>query len=274
MATKPPADNRAASIPSANFSRVIELQFDTIFRRLACGPAVQTTNESFVLITREPHPFGNFAIFRPTCDKDECTQIIASLVQCAAPSAVIFPSGIDTHIIDDAEAAGFALAETMPAMAVDINRLTPTAMPDHCTIEECDVRDDDDWCDAFAVGYGIPRPVASIFGPRAAKQMIADGSMHYYAVRKENLIIGTSTIFRDGDTLGVYCVSTLPNERGRGIAAHLTAEPLRRLRSDQHKTGILQSSAMGESVYRKLGFQQHGRLLVHVRIPPGMDFAH
>jgi predicted acetyltransferase len=67
--------------------------------------------------------------------------------------------------------------------------------------------------------------------------------------------VATCCLFLGGGAAGIYSVSTLPEARGRGIGAALTVKPLQDAREMGYRIGVLQSSDMGYSVYKRLGFQ-------------------
>jgi GNAT superfamily N-acetyltransferase len=52
--------------------------------------------------------------------------------------------------------------------------------------------------------------------------------------------------------VGVYMVATLPDERGKGYGAALTAAACE---AAPHLPAVLQASDMGQPIYRRLGFQ-------------------
>jgi GNAT superfamily N-acetyltransferase len=68
--------------------------------------------------------------------------------------------------------------------------------------------------------------------------------------------VATSALVPAGGLAGVYAVSTLPEARGRGIGAAMTAFPLLEARARGYRVGALQATAMGLSVYRRLGFRE------------------
>jgi predicted acetyltransferase len=73
-------------------------------------------------------------------------------------------------------------------------------------------------------------------------------------------------IIRDG-IVEVYCISTIPDYRGKGIGRFVTAEPLRIASEEGYKTAILQASLQGAPVYRHLGFDSFGVIPLYVRTP-------
>jgi predicted GNAT family acetyltransferase len=258
----------------AQASDVIARQFETFFRLILRGPDVVNTPQFLRYLTHEPHPFGNFAIVSDTTSPEQTAASIEPLLGLATPSAVLFPASPSTEVDAFVKGHGYILAEAMPTMAVRIDSLAPPAPPEGYAFSQVTTRDDDAWCDVFARGYGVPRRIADDFGPRAAADLLNNRTICHYAITKDGEIVSTSVLYLDDGIAGVYCVSTLPEHRGRGLAAFATAQPLRQVRELGYQTGILQSSLMGESVYRRLGFQQFGVMPVYVCIPPGVSFAH
>jgi len=72
------------------------------------------------------------------------------------------------------------------------------------------------------------------------------------------------TIDHDAD-LGFYFVATHPDHRGRGLASRLVAVALAEARERGMRTSTLQASAMGEPVYRRLGYEPYFRLELYER---------
>ena len=71
-----------------------------------------------------------------------------------------------------------------------------------------------------------------------------------------------ATVVSDG-VIGLYNVATVPDERGRGFAEAITRHAIR---SASRESGlgrvILQSTAQGERLYKRLGFHEVSRVVV------------
>ncbi len=63
----------------------------------------------------------------------------------------------------------------------------------------------------------------------------------------------------EGDCAAEF-VATLPQARGRGVAAELMREGLRRARSAGAVTATLEGSTMGQPIYERLGYRVLGRM--------------
>ena len=67
------------------------------------------------------------------------------------------------------------------------------------------------------------------------------------------------------DDLGFYFVATHPDHRGKGLASRLIVAALSEARERGILTSTCQASAMGEPVYRKLGYEPYFRLELYER---------
>jgi GNAT superfamily N-acetyltransferase len=67
---------------------------------------------------------------------------------------------------------------------------------------------------------------------------------------------------------GIYFVFAVEGARRRGIGAAMTLAPLLEAREMGYRVGVLGSSEMGFSVYRRLGFEERCRIGVYEWRPP------
>ena len=242
---------------------------DTTFRAIMRPPAAEHQPGFIRVITGELHPLGNAAIVSNPGDPAAARTAAAPLQASGLPAAVLFTEGATADVAQTLETMGFAYQGAMPAMAVDIDAMGDTALPAGCTWARVGAgRDGSAWADALATGYDIPFGLARLFSPVAlGADMAADAAIQFFAVLKDGEIVATSLFFLADGLAGIYSVSTLAAERGRGLGAHATAQALREARQLGYRVGVLQSSPAGHSVYRKLGFEDLGEVPMFVRMP-------
>jgi GNAT superfamily N-acetyltransferase len=64
---------------------------------------------------------------------------------------------------------------------------------------------------------------------------------------------------------GLYNVGTLPGFRGKGLGTFVSLAALEAGRADGYRWGVLQASAMGEPLYRSMGFEERSRFTFALR---------
>ena len=240
---------------------------DLVFRHLMRGPGTEQ-NEHFIrVITGELHPMGNLAIVSDPGDVAVTRAAVGALVEQNLPAAMLYPCGVSDAVAGSVVALGFE-PEAMPAMAVDIERMPATQLPPGYQFTRAGAQDGAGWADALAVGYGLPGGLAQLFSPATlGADMAADAGTQFFAVMKDGRAVATTLLYLADGLAGIYCVATLPDERAKGLAAHLTAEALRRAQRLGYRVGILQSSSEGHSVYLRLGFEDLATVPMFVRMP-------
>lgn len=227
-----------------------------------------TKNEHFMrMMTGEPHPMGNIAIVSNARDLDVMEAALRPLVDGNVPAAVVCVVGVDEtvarHVVDN----GF-VAESMPAMVVDIERMTPTTLPAGYRLERIGASEEMGWTEALATGYPIPSGLAKVFAPEAVDADVTpNAAVQFFAILRDGRAVATSMMVLADGLAGIYCVATLPDERGKGLGAHVTAEPLRRAHRLGYRIGVLQSSTAGHGVYLRLGFEDRASVPMFIRMP-------
>jgi GNAT superfamily N-acetyltransferase len=84
------------------------------------------------------------------------------------------------------------------------------------------------------------------------------------AVRDEQTASVLATVDHEDD-LGIYWVATAPGHERQGLAGRLLAAALTEARQRGMRTSSLQSSAKGQAVYARLGYEAHFRLHLYER---------
>jgi GNAT superfamily N-acetyltransferase len=244
-------------------------QMDIAFRRMMSGPGSEQTDRWFRLITGEKHPMGNVALISARDDLESTLEAIGPLIDCGAPAAAIFTAGVSQAVSDAVKARGFSTQASMPAMAVDIDAMRPTALPPGYEWARIGGgAEGRAWAAALALGYGLPQPLADLFAPDAlGVDMAGDAPVQFFAVLRDGRPVSTSLLYLEDGLAGIYCVSTLPEERQKGLGAHATAEALRVARRLGYRVGVLQSSGAGHPVYLQLGFGDYAQVPMLIRMP-------
>jgi GNAT superfamily N-acetyltransferase len=242
---------------------------DIAFRDVMEGPWSVQNDRYLRLVTGQPHPMGNVAVVSRLDDVAAALEATAPLLDCGAPAAAIFPTGASAEVMEAVKAQGFPVEAAMPAMAVDIERMRSTSLPAGYEFERIGAGPEGvEWAEALAVGYEIPRPMADIFAPvNLGADMSEDAPIQFFAVRRDGRQVATTQLYLADGLAGIYCVSTRPEERHKGLGAHATAEALRVAGRLGYRVGVLQSSTAGHSVYLGLGFGDYASIPMLIRIP-------
>ncbi|HMS54370.1 MAG TPA: hypothetical protein PKA27_03125 [Fimbriimonadaceae bacterium] len=206
------------------------------------------------LITGEMHPLGNFVFVEQANDPDAVRTALTELKDVTEPRAVLFQGETSEAINQLVSEHGFQGPARMPLMAVTVADLAATPSPDGYEFVEFSSTNEEGWVGAMAEGYPIPHGLAQIFAPSNCAQH-GGSDVRFFGVTKGDQVVATSMLYCTNGLAGIYCVATIPEERGKGLGALVTAEPLRR---SGYKVGVLQSSEMGYPVYQRLGFEDLG----------------
>lgn len=262
-----PVSSIAAAGPELG-RRILEHKVHA-FRAGMHGPDVVHEPGHLRLITGEPLPFGNFALISRPENLEEITRAAELLASCGVPAALILPGAAPEAADSILRFRGFMPQTPLPAMAVDIERIASTTLPSGYEFASVVTGEDGNaWTEAFAIGYELPKVVAEAFAPRLTNgSCTARDSLEFFVVRRTRRVVAMSMLCKHDGLAGVYCVATVPGERGKGLGGHATAEPLRRACAEGYRVGVLQSTAAGYGVYRRLGFTDFAAVPLYVRIP-------
>ena len=164
------------------------------------------------------------------------------------------PADLGERLVRD---HGLALEGDFVVMAVRVSDLKacPPPPPEYELREVLTAEDYKAYARAFCEGFSL---AADIIDEEVRYLEANIGLRHYPALRQFGAwqggrIVATSSSWTHAGVVGVYCVSTLPEHRGRGLGAAMTHKaalagvPL-------SGVAVLQATAMGAPVYRRIGF--------------------
>ena len=162
-------------------------------------------------------------------------------------------TGRSPNVEREAEHLGLALIDELPGMFATKEELADEGVPGFSIQPATDEAELAVAGEVAERGFGVPRGTLL---PMYAPQSASLPGMSVYVGRAEGEPVATAVGWTIAGLVGIFGVSTVPEFRGRGLGGAMTA----RACLDGFEAGAegawLQSSAMGEPVYRRLGFRE------------------
>jgi ribosomal protein S18 acetylase RimI-like enzyme len=164
---------------------------------------------------------------------------------------------------------GLALSAELPAMAVDLHRLNEAGqLPDGLIIERAadaaTLCEHHGWIRSFGAGQSLGSLTMDLL---TAYGFSRDSAWQHYLGFLGGKAVSWASVFYATGVAGILGVGTLPEARRRGIASAVTLRALLDARARGYRVAMLQSSALGYNVYRRLGFQTYFTIKTYVRPP-------
>jgi GNAT superfamily N-acetyltransferase len=119
------------------------------------------------------------------------------------------------------------------------------------------------WIHVASIGFGVREEFEKVWYDFFV-EAVFDTRFRTYLALLNGQPVGTSQLFLSAGVAGIYNVTCIPEARGQGIGAAVTLAPLLAAREMGYYISILQASQQGSRVYRRLGFQDYGKLSVYL----------
>jgi len=119
------------------------------------------------------------------------------------------------------------------------------------------------WIHVASKGFGIGEKFEKVWYDFFV-DAIFDMRFQTYLALLDGKPVGTSQLFLSEGVAGIYNVSCISDARGQGIGSSVTLAPLLRAREMGYRIGVLQASQKGYNIYRRLGFQDFGKLSLYL----------
>ena len=257
-------------LSSAGMAAAIEASWIAAFGHWSSTPRIEAHDDESDLrwyaTPGVPVPLFNHAYYARLAKEEDIDARIEAVVESFAEHEVPFmwtvgpftqPSDLGARL----ESRGLSHADELPAMAVDLHALNEdVSFPSGLVVErvaetgmlrEC--------IEVMRAGFELPELTSEVFFEAfSALGLGEDSPLRSYLGRLDGEAVAASSLLAAAGVGGIYNVATLPEARRQGLGAAVTLEALRDAREMGYRIGVLQSSAMGLGVYRRLGFEQHG----------------
>ena len=119
------------------------------------------------------------------------------------------------------------------------------------------------WIHIASIGFRVPSEFEDTWYEFFAEAACASPFRTYLGLLDGNPV-ATSQLFTSAGVAGIYNVTCLPEARRQGVGTAVVLVPLLAAREMGYRVAILQASSMGYTVYRRLGFQDFGKLSVYL----------
>ena len=180
-------------------------------------------------------------------------QAAAEVENLGLPFGVLYRAAKAPDLEAAAQRLGLTAVEHIPAMVMAANELRDRGAAGIRIVRVRRSEDLDSALSVMAAGFEVPAALLqAVYTPAIAE--VPGVSIYLGSVDGEPVSTAVA-LARDGG-VGIFNVATPPSLRGRGYGAAVTA----RAAEDGFATGAnvawLQSSELGEPVYRRMGFRQ------------------
>jgi ribosomal protein S18 acetylase RimI-like enzyme len=164
------------------------------------------------------------------------------------------------------ESRGLSRVDELPGMAVDLHALQEdVSLPTAFVMERVSESEALKECiEVMRVGFDLPEITSEVlFEVFTTVGLGEDSPLRSDVGRLDGHAVAASSLLVSAGVAGVYNVVTLPEARRQGLGAAVTLEALRDGRELGYRIGVLQSSAMGLSIYRRMGFERYGTCVLY-----------
>jgi len=178
----------------------------------------------------------------------------------------VLPSAGSQATIDMLQADGFSHKDSIPSMLADLTLLPDQETGDsHLSIIRVRKREELHlWEEVSFAGFDFPCETKEQYHRFVSAFNLSNASpQKFFLAYLNGKPVATSLLFLNGNAGGIYFVTTLAEQRKKGIGLQLTMATLNFAKIAGARFATLQSSPDGLQVYKQAGFKEYCRVDVY-----------
>ena len=148
---------------------------------------------------------------------------------------------------------GFSNVYHQVGMALDLENLKIQVLDESELLVEVikDTEHIKQWTDVVSSVFGIKVDLELL------EYLLLEPEVKFYVGNFDGKTVSSLMLYLSSGVAGLHAVSTLNEYRNRGYGLAISRTALMDALKMGYKVGVLQASALGERVYRKMGFQKY-----------------
>lgn len=241
--------------PEELVRRIDDNLFETfrILARTAPRGEIRESDGLLLVATGAPVPWFNIAyVTRPLNDPSTAmADACAFFDERHLPFVVRVRENTDTPTERAAEAAGLPFTDAVPGMVLGDIGPRGTFL-EHIAIRRVQGSNVADHIGVVADSFGMPHDMVSSF---VSQQLGEEPDFELYVGYHHDRPVAASALAVSHRVAGVYNVGTVREYRNQGIGEAMTWHAIRQGALANCRIASLQSSRMGEPIYRRMGFR-------------------
>ena len=178
----------------------------------------------------------------------------------------VYPCGKSPKTKEILHNEGFKYLESIPCLAVDVSAIT-VAIQKREEMEVSPVKDEKElktWMDVSFEGFAMPQDARKKYCKFVKSFDLGESSpQKLFLAWLNGQPVATALLFLHNNIAGIYFVSTLAEQRKKGIALDLIRASMEYAKKSGYKYCVLQSSKEGLDVYLRAGFKEYCRADVY-----------
>jgi GNAT superfamily N-acetyltransferase len=227
--------------------------WETLVRAIN-GGTVERVDGLVLTLTNLPDPQLNSAFVERAPEDPGAALAAASQVFADHDQrlGIDLPRGWYPDLERAAAELGMELVVSRPGMTAPVAAIAPAAPPSGVELlPVAGERDLEEFWEIQAIVFEMkPEVVRGYVGIGA----LGSPGVALFLARSEGTAVASSVSITSDGAVGIFGISTLPEARGRGIGAAVTAAAIDAVRGEAD-LAWLQASEEGEGVYRRMGFR-------------------